>query len=256
MTQVLISNLTSEGEKRPFKAHGHAVVGSAGGASFMQGTFEPGWRWSTDIAPIAGTNSCETRHLGYVLSGQMHVITDDGTEVDLRAGDAFDLPPGHDAYVVGNESCVMIDISPQATAYARGGTPTPMAEDRYQALVRKGYHAFNTGDLTTLGTLLSKDVTHHVPGQSRFAGSHKGIDSVLDYYRQLAELTDGTVRAHLIDVHADGHAHAIASHLLTATRGGVTRASRASILFTFLGDKVTDLLEMRADIVGDDAFLA
>jgi ketosteroid isomerase-like protein len=256
MTQVLISNLAKDGEKRPFKANGYALVGSAGGASFTHATFEPGWRWSTDVAPIAGTTSCQTRHLGYVISGQMHVVTDDGTEVDVRAGDAFDLPSGHDAYVVGNEPCVMVDVSPQATTYARGGSPTPMAEDRYQALVRKGFNAFNTGDLTTLAAMFSKDVTQHVPGQGRFAGSHKGIDSVLDYYRQLAELTDGTVRAHLVDVHADGHAHANATYLLTATRNGVTRASRASILFTFLGDKITDLLEMRADIVGDDAFLA
>ena len=67
MTQVFISNLARDGEKRPFKAHGHALVGSAGAATFMKGTFEPGWRWSRDVKPIAGTESCQTRHLGYTI---------------------------------------------------------------------------------------------------------------------------------------------------------------------------------------------
>lgn len=256
MAQVIISNLVREGEKRPFKAHGHALVGSAGGAMFTKGTFEPGWRWSNDVAPIAGTQSCQTRHLGYVISGRMHVICDDGTEIEVAAGDAFDLPAGHDAYVVGQEPCVMLDVSPEATRYARGGTATPVVEDRYQALVRRGYAAFNTGDIETLTSLMATDVCQHVPGTSELAGAHKGIESVLSYYGELAERTDGTFRAHLVDVHADGHAHALASHVITATRNGVTRATRGSILFTFLGDKVTDLLELRADIAGDDAFLA
>ena len=135
-------------------------------------------------------------------------------------------------------------------------TSTPVVEDRYQSLVRRGYAAFNTGDMQTLKSLFASDVVHHVPGTGQFAGAHKGADATLDYYRRLGEATDGTFRAHLIDVHADGHAHAVAIHLTTATRGGVTRVSRGSILFTFLGDKVTDLLELRSDIAGDDAFLA
>ena len=90
----------------------------------MKGTFEPGWRWSRDVKPIAGTDSCQTRHLGYTISGRMHITFDDGTEVEIAAGDAFDLAPGHDAYTVGDEPCVMIDVSPQATSYARGQTTT------------------------------------------------------------------------------------------------------------------------------------
>jgi len=256
MTQILISNLAKEGEKRPFKAHGHALVGGAGGATFVYGRFEPGWRWSKDVAPIAGTKSCQTHHLGYVVSGQMHVIADDGTEIDVRGGEAFDLPAGHDAFVVGDEPCLMIDVSPEATSYARGGTPVPPSEDRYISVVRRGYAAFNTGDMDTLRQLMSKDVVQHVPGQTELAGDHKGIDSVFDYYGQLAQLTDGTARAHLLDVHTDGHGHAMATHVLSATRNGVMRVTRGSILFTFIGDKVTDLLELHADIAGDDAFFS
>ena len=256
MTQVIISNLAREGEKRPFKAHGHAIVGSAGAATFMKGTFEPGWRWSSDVKPLAGTDSCQTRHLGYVLSGRMHVTFDDGTETEVAAGDAFDFPAGHDAYTVGDEPCVMIDVSPQATSYAKGQTEAAAAaEDRYLSLVRKGYHAFNTGDLATLTNLMSHDVIQHVPGSSPLAGDYKGLDSVLSYYGKLAETTDGSFRAHLVDVHGDGHGHVNAVHVTAATRNGVTRVSRGSILFTFLGDKVTDMLELHADLAGDDAFL-
>lgn len=257
MTQVFISNLVREGEKRAFKANGHAVVGSAGAATFMRGTFEPGWRWSSDVKPIAGTDSCQTRHLGYVISGRMHITFDDGTEVEVAAGDAFDLAPGHDAYTVGDEPCVMIDVSAQATSYAKGATTAAaVSEDRYLSLVRKGYHAFNTGDVATLQSLFSHDVIQHVPGEGPLAGDYKGVDAVLSYYGRLAERTDGTFRAHLVETHGDGHGHVTAVHVLSGRRNGVTRVSRGSILFTFLGDKVTDLLELHADLAGDDAFLS
>jgi ketosteroid isomerase-like protein len=187
----------------------------------------------------------------------MHITCDDGTEIEIAAGDAFDLPPGHDAFVVGDEPCVMIDVSAEATSYARGRTtPVPAVEDRYLSLVRKGYNAFNTGDIEALTRLMSHDVIQHVPGDGPLAGDYKGIDAVLTYYARLGELTNGTFRAHLAEVHGDGHGHVTAVHVTTGTRNGVTLCSRGSILFTFLGDKVTDLLEMHADLAGDDAFLS
>lgn len=252
--QAYVSNAERDGEKRAFKAHGHATLASAGGASFLKGTFEPGWRWSKDVGPVVGTTSCQVRHLGIVLSGAMQVTLDDGTTIDLAAGDVFDLPAGHDAAVTGAQPCVMIDCSTEAMGYARVDTTSQQA-DRYQAIVRKGYQAFNSGDTATLKSLMSHDVIQHVPGTSALAGDYKGFDAVLAYYAKLGELTDGTFRAHLIDVHGDGHGHVTAVHQMTATRGGITRVSRGSILFTFLGDKVTDMLELRADIAGDDAFL-
>lgn len=256
MTQAHISNLDKTGEVRKFKARGEAVLGTAGGVSLMKATFQPGWRWSKDVAPIAGTDSCQTRHLGYVLSGKMRVSMDDGEEFVVAPGDLFDIPAGHDARVVGKEPCVMIDTSPDATRYATGGVKTPVSEDRYLSLVRRGYEAFNDGDVKTLASLMSQDVVQHVPGESTLAHDYKGIDAVLGYYGQLAEMTDGTFRADLIETHGDGHGHVVAVHQLCATRNGVTRVSRGSILFTFLGDKVTDALELRADVAGDDAFLS
>jgi ketosteroid isomerase-like protein len=255
MADILISNLERDGEHRPFAARGHAVVGSAGGLSLMRGVFEPGWRWSNDVAPIAGTASCQTRHLGYVLSGRMRIRLDDGNEFELGAGDLFDLPAGHDAWVISNTPCEMIDYSPDATRYARSRTPgVEAADNQHMSLVRKGYAAFNAGDMDTLRSILARDVVQHVPGNSQLAGAYKGIDAVLGYYAKLGELTDGKFRADLIDVHGDGQGHVTAVHQATATRNGETRVSRGAILFTFLGDRATDLLEMHADLPGDDAF--
>ncbi len=256
MTKAFVSNIERDGETRKFQAHGSAAIGNAGGATFLRGTFEPGWRWSTDVAPIAGTKSCQTRHLGYVISGEMHVQNDDGTGIDLGPGDIFDLPAGHDAWVTGNEPCIMVDISPDATNYAKGAAATKPQDDKYQALVRRGYVAFNTGDMATLTTLIAKDAVQRVPGASVVAGDHKGIDAILGMYGQLAQLTDGTVQAHLVDLHSDGQGHVVAVHVLTGTRNGVTRASRGSILFTFLGDKVSEMHELRSDGPGDDAWMA
>lgn len=256
MAQTHISNLERDGEVRSFQAHGRAVVGSAGGAALVVGTFEPGWRFSVDVGPIVGTTSCQTRHLGYVLSGRMNVQMDDGTEVQIGPGDLFDLPAGHDAWVIGDEPCLMVDTSPEATRYAKGGAPGPMVEDRYIELVRRGYEAFNGHDVETLVALMAHDVVHHVPGSSALAGEYKGIEAVLGYYAALAEATAGTFRADLIDCHADGRGHVLAVHQISATRNGVTRVSRGSVLFTFLGEKMTDLLELHADLAGDDAFLA
>ena len=66
-------------------------------------TWEPGWRWSKDVKPVVQTPSCQNRHVGYVIAGALHVAMEDGTEMDIRAGDAFEIPPGHDAWVVGDD---------------------------------------------------------------------------------------------------------------------------------------------------------
>jgi class 3 adenylate cyclase len=65
--------------------------------------FDPGWRWSVDVAPVVQTRSCQNRHLGYAIGGRLHVAMDDGTELEVVAGDAYEIPPGHDAWVVGDE---------------------------------------------------------------------------------------------------------------------------------------------------------
>ena len=71
--------------------------------------FQPGWRWSEHVKPIVGTESCQVHHLGYVVSGHLHVEMTDGASLDVIGGDAFEIPPGHDAWVVGDEPWVSVD---------------------------------------------------------------------------------------------------------------------------------------------------
>lgn len=91
-----------------------------GGASAGRMRLEPGWRWSECIKPVAGTESCQMRHLGVVQSGRMVVRHDDGTELEIGPGDAYVIEPGHDAWVVGEESFVGYEFeSSAAEQYAR-----------------------------------------------------------------------------------------------------------------------------------------
>jgi class 3 adenylate cyclase/quercetin dioxygenase-like cupin family protein len=71
--------------------------------------FEPGWRWSDHVKPIVGTESCQVHHIGFVVSGHLHVEMTDGASLEVVAGDAFEIPPGHDAWVVGDEPWVSVD---------------------------------------------------------------------------------------------------------------------------------------------------
>ena len=92
-----------------------------GGPKAARMTAQPGWRWSECIKPVVGTDTCQARHLGVVVSGQMHVVHDDGTEGDISAGDAYAIEPGHDAWVVGNAEFVGYEFDTSAAAsYAKG----------------------------------------------------------------------------------------------------------------------------------------
>jgi mannose-6-phosphate isomerase-like protein (cupin superfamily) len=73
-------------------------------------TYQPGWRWTTDIKPAAGTELCQVNHFLYVVSGRTHVVMSDGTELDLGPGEVATVPAGHDAWVLGNEACVLLDF--------------------------------------------------------------------------------------------------------------------------------------------------
>ncbi len=86
--------------------------------------WEPGWRWSEVVAPVVQTASCQNRHVGYVISGHLHVVMDDGTEMDVVAGDAYEIPSGHDAWVVGDRPWDTVEF-----ASARNFGVRPEAED-------------------------------------------------------------------------------------------------------------------------------
>jgi class 3 adenylate cyclase len=73
--------------------------------------FEPGWRWSRDVGPMAGTRSCQHRHVGYTISGKLGVRMDDGTELVIGPNEAYEIPPGHDAWVVGDEPWTSVEFT-------------------------------------------------------------------------------------------------------------------------------------------------
>jgi hypothetical protein len=91
-----------------------------GGATAARMTAQPGWRWSECIKPIVGGDSCQAHHVGLAQAGRLHVVHDDGTELDLEPGHAYVIEPGHDAWVVGDEPFVAYEFeSHTAETYAR-----------------------------------------------------------------------------------------------------------------------------------------
>ena len=89
------------------------------GKKIMKGTYEPGWKWSEHMKPTIKTDSCQVHHEIYMISGKMMVQMNDGTQKEAKAGDAVILPPGHNAWVVGNEPVVLIDFTGGNHNYAK-----------------------------------------------------------------------------------------------------------------------------------------
>ena len=115
MAGVESRNLDAPDETRtPDKALLQLV--KLGGAGVGRATFQPGWKWSESIKPIAGTNSCQVHHLGVSMAGLLHVVHDDGSEADIAAGEVYEIQPGHDAWVVGDEPAVAIEFDASTVA--------------------------------------------------------------------------------------------------------------------------------------------
>src|SRR2546423_828580 len=122
-------------------------------------------------------------------------------------------------------------------------------------LIRKGFEAFNTGDVATLSTILAPDCVQHVPGNNRLSGDHKGRDDILKLYGEMGALTDGTMQAVLGDVYASDHG-AIANYTAKATRNGRTIVQKYALGFAIVDGKVTDLDDLPLNGEVDDAFWA
>lgn len=91
-----------------------------GDKTLMRTTFDPGWKWSEHVKPTVGTDSCQVHHLINIISGQMKVVMDEGNEIEVGPGDVADIPSGHDAWVIGDEPLIGIDIVGGAS-YAKPG---------------------------------------------------------------------------------------------------------------------------------------
>jgi len=121
MSNSLARSFSSPDEHRDFPG-GVLDLISVGALTFGRETLEPGWRWSTDVRPIAGTDRCEFHHVGYQVSGRWICEDRDGTQVEIGPGDIYDTPPGHDSWVIGDEPCVAIDFQGIADWAARGSS--------------------------------------------------------------------------------------------------------------------------------------
>lgn len=109
MKKAELKNFGKADEVREF-LKGKLELVKVGGAMVGRAVLEPGWRWATSVQPIAKTKSCEAPRFQYHVSGVLRVRMDDGTEFDCKPGDVSLLPPGHDAWVVGNEPAVVVDF--------------------------------------------------------------------------------------------------------------------------------------------------
>lgn len=97
-----------------------AIV-KVGATAASRMTAQPGWKWSDHVKPIVGGDMCQARHVGYVSSGSLHVVHDDGTEAEISAGDGYVIEPGHDAWVVGDEPFVGYEFdTTTAETFAKG----------------------------------------------------------------------------------------------------------------------------------------
>lgn len=110
MPNLVRMSLDSPEETRPFEGDkGQLQLVNMEKGAVGRATFLPGWRWSEHVKPIAKTESCQASHMGYFVSGRMKVVMDDGEEMEYGPGDFGIMAPGHDAWILGDEPCVIID---------------------------------------------------------------------------------------------------------------------------------------------------
>ena len=109
MEKLQVKSLNEPNEVRTFDK-GRLELVTIGNAVIGRATFQPGWKWSESVKPLVNTKSCEAPHFQYHLSGTLRVLMDDGTQVDLKAGDVSLLPSGHDAWVIGDEPVTVVDF--------------------------------------------------------------------------------------------------------------------------------------------------
>jgi hypothetical protein len=107
---VAVRNIETPDERRSFENAAVNVV-NLPGVTITRSVYQPGWKWSADIKPVVGTEACQATHTGYIISGRLQARMDDGREYAFGPGDAHVLSAGHDAWVEGDEPCVVLDLA-------------------------------------------------------------------------------------------------------------------------------------------------
>ena len=110
MSSIEVKNFSNEADEIAEPNNARVETVKVGGQKVMKLTIQPGWKWSNDIKPIVGTESCQATHLGVVVQGKITCRHDDGTEISYGEGDAYSIKPGHDAWVVGNTPAIAYEF--------------------------------------------------------------------------------------------------------------------------------------------------
>ena len=183
-----------------------------GGISVARNVHQPGWRWSTHVRPVVGTEWCQARHVGVVISGKLHVITEDGRQFDLDPGDAFHIQPGHDAWVVGDQPYETIDwIGARTWLSPLGSSAGVLATLLFTDIVDSTGLAQRMGD-NAWGDLIAAHEEGVRDALARFGG--REVKSTGD---GVLAMFDGTARA----IRCAAALHALAGDLGVQIRAAV-----------------------------------
>jgi hypothetical protein len=173
---------------------------------------EPGWRWSVDVKPVVGTPSCTFRHIGLALAGRFHVRMEDGREMEVGPDDVFDIPPGHDAWVVGDEAWESVEI----IGIYGFGRPMSTGES-YVTTVLMTDVVDSTATLERLGRGRWREMLDRHYAQIRRAlDRHRGVEVTTTGDGMLATF-DGAARA----IRCAAEVHAAAAELGIQVRAGI-----------------------------------
>ena len=115
---VILKRFEQPDEVRVFEKGRFELV-HVGGMTIGRASYQPGWKWSVDVGAATGAESCQVEHVGMVVSGKATAAMDDGRVIEMKAGDVFYVPPGHDSWVVGNQPYVSLHFL-GAETYAAG----------------------------------------------------------------------------------------------------------------------------------------
>ena len=185
--------LESPAEVREFLL-GRVEIYEIGDAIVGKQVFQPGWRWSDSIGPIAGTASCEYHHMGYSMQGRAHIALEDGSSYEIGPNEAYEIPPGHDAWVVGDDAWIAIDWAGMRS-FAR---PAVGSGERILSTILFTDIVDSTATAERLGDAAWRDLLaqHNERGRrelDRFRG--REIDTTGDGFLALFDSSERAVRA-------------------------------------------------------------